>query len=175
MNFKSLLFICLVLVTGCVSNVTPEPVIIPTVPPGVGDSSLFEDQAGLVAGVCFAAASDAAGQVFTLQDADELSSFYDAADASDLCRRPIRRPPLAEREAAFAGDAVVIGGWDAGSGCTAGHEVVRFERDDAARALMIEVRFITQGACGYALVRPLWLSLPGARGYAVTLTRVGDG
>lgn len=124
----------------------------------------YTDAADLMQGICFAAANDAAGQVFTLRSAGELDTLYNLADNSGLCRRPVAR---ATHD--FSSGTIVVGTWSAGRGCTARHDVLRFERDDEARSIEIALRLVIGGDCPYELVRPFWVSIPAAQDYAVTL------
>lgn len=115
-------------------------------------------------GICFEAALDAAGQVFVLRDARALAQFYDLADASQLCPRPVER-----RAFDFSGGRVLAGLWSAGRGCTARHEALAFERDDRARTLTLHLRLVIEGDCPYELVRPFWAALEDAPGYDIRI------
>ncbi len=115
-------------------------------------------------GICFESALDAAGQVFVLRSAEDLIRLYDLADNSGLCERAVGREMYA-----FSDDTVLIGTWSAGMGCTAHHDVTRFERDDVAQTLTIAAQFITEGDCPYELVRPFWLGLAGVADYDIRL------
>src|SRR5690606_18099721 len=111
----------------------------------------------VMAGICFEAAFDAAGQVFVLESAADLTEFYDLADHSELCRRPVTRAAFD-----FSGGQVLVGLWSKGVGCKARHDVEGFERQKAARQVTLSLRFVTEGDCPYELVRPFWVSIPQA-------------
>lgn len=110
------------------------------------------DATELVRGVCFESANDAAGQVFTIHDEAELSTFYDLVDNSQLCRRPIQRGTFD-----FSDGRIVAGRWDAGLGCIARHDVLDVRRDD--QTVTFQLRFITEGDCPYELIRPFWVAM----------------
>ena len=123
------------------------------------------DALPVMSGICFEAAYDAAGQVFVLRSADDHIQLYNLADNAGLCRQPVLRYPFD-----FSQGAVLAGGWSRGTGCTARHEVTRYERNAIRRTIDIETRFITEGDCPYELVRPFWVGIPGAQRYEITLT-----
>jgi hypothetical protein len=144
-------------------NINPtEPTLQPTPLTSITATYPWMDARTLVEGVCFEAALAAAGQVFVLRDAAGLAAFYDGVDNSQLCRRPVRRASFD-----FSGGAVLVGVWSAGSGCTAQHSVLGVLQD--AAAVNIRLRFETAGTCGYELLRPFWVALPGAGAATVDL------
>lgn len=106
-------------------------------------------------GVCFEAALDASGQVFVLRSAEEHIQFYNEADNSSLCLRPVQRNPFDFQ----GGERVLAGLWSYGTGCTARHEVTDYTLTDDT--LTIDLRFITEGDCNYELVRPFWIGVEG--------------
>lgn len=124
----------------------------------------WTDENAIMSGICFEAALDASGRVFVLRSGEDHIRFYDQADNSDLCRQPVTRYPFD-----FNGGRVLAGLWDYGRGCTARHDVVGVERDDAARTFSIRLRFVTEGDCDYELVRPFWVGLVGLSDYTVTI------
>ncbi len=170
----------LFMLTGCFLFTTDdllEPtrlaITIPSITPdltveaiGTPDSSQngYYDALASTMGICFEAAWDAAGTVFTMRTAEEHIHFYDLADNSNLCRRAVRREPFD-----FTTGDVLVGIWNRGSGCTAEHEITSFERDDAARTVIVEARFSTEGDCSYDLVRGLWLGIENAQNYDIRL------
>lgn len=125
---------------------------------------LAQDAADVMGGICFEAAQDAAGQVFILRNAEEHIRFYNLADNSQLCRRPVERTPFD-----FDTGRVLVGLWSKGAGCTANHTVESMSRDDATQTVTIRARFITEGDCPYELVRPFWRSLDGVSDYEIDL------
>lgn len=127
------------------------------------DAVDFEAANDVVAGICFEAAWDAAGQVFVLRSTADHIRFYDLADNSQLCRRPVERVPFD-----FDG-RVLVGLWSRGTGCTARHDIRAVTRDDAARVVAFVVDFVTAGDCGYDLLRPFWLALDGITDYDVII------
>lgn len=124
----------------------------------------LRDELPVMSGICFEAAFDAAGNVFVMHTALDHIHFYDQADHSRLCRNPVTRYPFD-----FETGRVLAGLWNSGSGCTARHELLAHERDDAAKTVTLRLKFSTEGNCNYELVRPFWVSLPDAQGYAVTI------
>ncbi|MBZ0290354.1 MAG: hypothetical protein K8I30_22200 [Anaerolineae bacterium] len=117
-----------------------------------------------MSGICFEAALDTAGKVFILHNPQEHIRFYDLADNSQLCRRPVTRSPFD-----FKNGRVLAGLWSYGTGCAARHDVLAINRDDAARTLTIRLRFVTEGECDYELLRPFWIGLDGVGNYAITI------
>lgn len=168
-----LLLLCLWLMTGCElveEPATPPPDTPTVVPPGATPTAtaiaeFAVEAASVMRGICFEAAFDAAGQVFVLRSAADQIRFYDLADHSRLCRHPVERVPFD-----FSGGRVLAGLWSKGTGCTARHDILSAIRDEEARRVTIALRFITEGDCDYELVRPFWLALDQAAGYAVEIT-----
>lgn len=143
---------------------TPAPSATPT--PTLTPAPVYpwSDENAVMSGICFEAALDAAGRVFVLRGAEDHIRFYDQADGSRLCRRPVIRHPFD-----FSGGRILAGLWSAGRGCTARHDVIEIRRDDSARSLNIRLRFITEGGCDYELVRPFWIGLDGLGDYQVDI------
>jgi hypothetical protein len=167
-RLTGILLISLFLMAGCVrfSISTPLPSQTETqpLPTSIGAIYPWVDANPLMAGICFEAAQNAAGQVFVLRDSDAQTRFYDQADNSHLCRHPVTRYPFD-----FSNGGIVAGLWSAGHGCTARHDVLGVERDDAARRFTIHLRFVTEGSCDYELVRPFWIGLDGLAGYDIQI------
>jgi len=177
--------VCAGLLSGCflagperiyiTATPAPEPTLTP-LPQGEGEVSPmldwtatpwpypFSDESATLSGICFEAALDAAGRTFVLHNAAELIEFYDLADNSRFCRHPVTRYPFD-----FSGGRVLAGLWSKGWGCTAHHDVLDIQRDDAARTLTIRLRFVTEGDCDYELVRPFWIGLDGVQDYEVEM------
>ncbi|MCS6836835.1 MAG: hypothetical protein NZ750_12560 [Anaerolineae bacterium] len=148
---------------------TPMPSPTPEARPVQGWQPLaltsgLRDVLPLLSGICFEAAYDAAGRVFVLRSPADLETFYNLADNSRLCRRPVRRYAFD-----FANDTALIGTWTRGLGCTARHELTEAMRDDEARVVRLRFRFIQEGDCAYELVRPLWIAVAQATGYDLSL------
>jgi hypothetical protein len=122
------------------------------------------DALPVMSGICFESAFDAAGRVFVMQSALDHIHFYDLADHARLCRQPVTRYPFD-----FTTGRVLAGLWNTGIGCTARHELLAHERDDAAKTVTLRLKFITEGDCDYELVRPFWVSIPDAQGYEVKI------
>jgi hypothetical protein len=137
----------------------PEDALTPTI-----STLLTQDASDVMAGICFAAAADAAGQVFVIRNAEEHIRFYELADNSRLCDRPVERRPFD-----FEGERILAGLWSAGTGCTASHEVLSMTRDDDAKEVRLRLRFVTEGDCDYALLRPFWLALDRVADYDVEI------
>ena len=117
-----------------------------------------------MSGICFEAALDAAGKVFVLRDSRAHIQFYDLADNSQLCRHPVTRNVFE-----FSSGRILAGLWSYGKGCTAHHDVLAVNRDDAARTLTIQLRFVTEGTCDYELLRPFWIGLDGVSDYQIQI------
>lgn len=132
---------------------TATPAAFPTTIP-TENPYPWSDQIPTMYGICFEAALDAADQVFVLRSAEDHIRFYDLADNSGLCRRPVTRNPFAFND----GEQVLAGLWNAGTGCTARHEVLDWSITDGT--LNLTLRFITEGDCNYELVRPYWIGVP---------------
>jgi hypothetical protein len=153
--------ILLCVVAGCTLNR-----MIPTISPLATQESIdvWIDANTVMSGICFESAFDAAGTVFILRDDAQLSNFFDLADNSHLCRRPVQRHPFE-----FNTGRILVGMWSKGRGCTARHDITRIERDDDARTFTIVLKFITEGACPYELVRPFWIGVHGISDYQISL------
>lgn len=115
-------------------------------------------------GICFEAAWDASNQVFIIRSAEEHIQFYDLADNANLCRNPVRREPFD-----FSSGDVLVGHWNRGNGCTAQHQIIDYQRDDTRQTIVITAEFSTEGDCNYELVRGLWLGIPDAQAYTISL------
>jgi hypothetical protein len=116
----------------------------------------------LMSGICFESAFDAAGRVFIFRNRVELDTFYDLADNSRLCRRPVTRS--AET---FPDGRVIAGVWSRAIGCDARHEVIENRRDTLE--VMIRLRLIVEGNCPYQLVEPFWIAIDQAQDLAIQL------
>lgn len=187
--------VCLLALAGCFSfydNVPPPPVTavlvtptpfdpmmvdtsIPPTPnpdaqPAQGDYVPMVLPGGMVdalpvmSGICFEAAYDAAGRVFVMQSALDHIHFYELADHAQLCRHAVTRYPFD-----FTTGNVLAGLWSRGTGCTAHHDLLEYGRDDTAKKITLKLKFITEGDCPYDLVRPFWVSIPGAQGYDIQI------
>jgi hypothetical protein len=158
------LIVAILSLTGCISLVripptldapfTPEPTPVSAYP--------WVDAGAVMEGICFEAALDAVGETFVLRNADDHMRFYDLADNSQLCRRPVTRYAFD-----FSNGRILAGLWSYGRGCTARHEVLSFTRDDAAQSINLQLRFVTEGNCDYELVRAFWISLENATNYQI--------
>ena len=158
------LWLTLLLLTGCNLGIRSSgglPVADVPVPTPAGPQANANE---VMAGICFEAAHDAAGRPFVLRNAAELATFFDLADHSQLCRRPVTRHTFD-----FSEGRVLAGLWSAGHGCRARHEVTGWTRDDDARHIRLQLRLVSIGDCNYELVRPYWLALDDAREYEVDI------
>lgn len=151
--------------TQTIESVTTADLPTPTLPP---TSTPFpfglEGAISVMSGICFESANDAVDQVFVMRSADEHIHFYDLAENSGLCRRPIIRNPFD-----FSGGRILAGIWTAGVGCTADHDILDYQRDDANKRLTFQLRFVTAGDCPYELVRPFWVAIDNASEYEVSI------
>lgn len=164
---------CIILLTaGCV--LTTERLPTPTAPaPDSGpeiipappiDSGLLTDANILISGVCFESAFDAKGRLFKFANSAALNQFYNLVDNSQLCRHPAKRYAFD-----FSAGHIIAGLWSYGHGCTARHDLLDTQRDDANRVLTLTLRFVTEGDCNYELIRPYWVSVSGVTGYEVNI------
>lgn len=150
--------IVILLSAGCTFNR-----IIPTTTPQVSDRG-WTDENSVMNGICFESAFDAVGRVFILRNETELSNFFDLADNSRLCRRPVKRQSFD-----FSGGRILVGLWSKGIGCTARHDVAQTHQDDEARRFTMTLNLIIEGTCNYELVRPFWIGLSGVTDYEISL------
>ncbi len=174
--------VVLLFVSGCYllpdqHPATPHSIAIPSITPASTDAPPLQsdlpgglqDMLPVMSGICFEAAYDAREQVFVLRSAEEHIRFYDLADNSGLCRRPVRRNPFD-----FSHGAVLAGLWSYGYGCDANHEIVQYQRDDDANTIFIQLAFFTEGDCNYELIRPFWVGIPDAQDYDIQIEVVGE-
>lgn len=145
---------------------TADPTELNLLGTATSEPAQWHDENEHVAGVCFEAAWDAAGRVYIIRTAEEHIRFYDLADNSRLCRRPVERVP---RD--FSTGYVITGFWSRGVGCRARHEVTGYFRNNDTRTILMSVRFVTEGDCGYELVRPFWVGFENAAGHEITLVQ----
>ncbi len=166
---RRLWLVIMVMMNGCHLIEAPpsaEPSIVrlasptPSAPLPIG----WTDENRVMGGICFESAYDAAGRTFVIPNAEAHIRFYDLADASGLCRRPITRHPFD-----FTTGRALAGLWSVGTGCTAHHEVLDVLRDDAGQRIRVRLRFVTAGDCPYELVRPFWVGIPDAQSYSIAL------
>ena len=161
----------MILLGGCielmeVSSIPPDASQTLSSPPAQSTSVYpWTEENGVMSGFCFESALDAAGQTYILRSSEDHIGFYDLADNSQLCRHPVTRYPFD-----FGNGRVLAGLWSYGRGCTAHHDVVAYNRDDAARTISIQLRFVTEGTCDYELVRPYWIGLSNAVDYQIEIT-----
>ncbi|MEO8606861.1 MAG: hypothetical protein ABI690_03220 [Chloroflexota bacterium] len=169
----------IIALTNCVQLAPPPsssivpPLDLPTqvVAPTPTESYPWTNENDVMSGICFEAALDAAGKVFVLHNSQEHIQFYDLADNSKLCRHPVTRSAF---DFASAGGRILAGLWSYGKGCTAHHDVLAVNRDDAAKTLTIQLQFVTEGTCDYELLRPFWIGLDGVSGYQINI-QVAEG
>jgi hypothetical protein len=117
-----------------------------------------------MSGICFESAFDAAGRTFVMRNTDELNTFFDLSDNSQLCRQPVERQSFD-----FSSGRILAGIWSIGRGCTASHEVTGIEVDDVQKKFTMRLRFMTEGNCNYELVRPFWVGLNSITDYEISL------
>jgi hypothetical protein len=181
-----IVFTFVLLLTGCnllpvppttvsimIPSINPVPTIpVPTIPPQASTTPLphgLQDMLPVLRGICFEAAWDAVGQVFVLRSSEDHIRFYNLADNSSLCRRPVNRYPFD-----FSQGAVLAGLWQRGMGCVARYDLLNYTRDDSAKSITIEVDFITDGDCPYELVRGFWVGIPNAQDYTIDIHAINE-
>jgi hypothetical protein len=152
--------------TGCISLVRIPPTLEAsfTAEPTPDSAYPWADASAVVEGICFEAALDSVGETFALRNSEDHIRFYDLADNSQLCRRPVTRYGFD-----FSNGRLLAGLWSYGRGCTARHEVVSVMRDDAAQSFNLRLRFVTEGNCDYELVRAFWISMENAANYQIDI------
>ena len=157
------------LLAGCnlTDDLLPTDMVSTSVPTATPVAAVMLEQTDVMRSICFEAAFDAADRVFVLRSAEEHIRFYDLADNSRLCRHPVERVPFD-----FSSGRILAGLWSKGIGCTAQHIIESVSRDDAAKQVTLNVRFVTEGDCAYELVRPFWLALDGVADYAIDIQMV---
>lgn len=126
----------------------------------------LRDELPVMQGICYEAARDAAGRVFILRNAINHIHFYEQADQAQLCRNSVTRYPFD-----FDSGRVLVGFWQVGQGCEARHDLLGIERDEASKTITLNLQFVTEGDCGYELVRPFWISIPDAAGWEIEFTQ----
>ena len=129
----------------------------------------MRDELAVLSGICFNSAFDAREQVFVIRSAREHIDFYDLADNSELCRRPIERHPFD-----FTTGRILAGRWSYGFGCQAQHNILSVDKNDETKTIRIELLFITVGECDYELIRPFWVSIPDAQDYTIDIVVVNQ-
>jgi hypothetical protein len=147
----------------------PAPVLTTLQPPILatasnGSTVVWTDELSVMRGICFESAFDAAGRTFVMRNADELNTFFDLSDNSQLCRQPVERQSFD-----FSDGRILAGIWSIGSGCTARHQVTGIEVDDEQKKFTMRLRFVTEGDCNYELVRPFWVGLNSVTDYEISL------
>lgn len=145
-------------------NATDAPPTVTISPTATPLPFGLEDAIDVMSGICFESAEDAAGRVFVMRSAEDHIRLYDLAEHSALCRRPIIRNPFD-----FSNGRILAGIWTAGIGCVADHEILNYVRDDAAKTLTFDLRFVVGGECAYQLVRPFWVAIDNAQDYEVVI------
>lgn len=147
--------------TVVVDNTALTPIEIPTEMPFPAG---LTDELPVMSGICFDAAFDARDQVFVLRSAQDHINFYDLADNSQLCSRPVRRFPFD-----FSTGRILAGVWSYGRGCTANHEIRNVIRNDDEQRFIIQTFFHTNGDCNYELIRPFWVGIDVPNGYSIDI------
>ena len=127
-------------------------------------SILWTDETAIMNGICFEAALDAVGQFFVIRNNQQLLSFYDLADNSNLCRHPVGRNSFD-----FSNGRILAGFWSNGTGCTAYHSLESHNLDQSTHTLTIQLRLVTEGTCDYELIRPFWIGINSLQSYEIIL------
>lgn len=144
-----------------VPSVTPLPTLdAPTATPALPAG--WQDARNVMRSVCFEAALVLRDEVFVLRSQAELEAFWARVDDLKACRRPITRP-----EVAFPDNAVLVGLWSYGFGCTARHDVRAVTME--AGTLSLELVFGVDGTCPYELLRPFWVFIANAANQAIAV------
>lgn len=115
-------------------------------------------------GVCFEAAAELLDNIYTIRSSAELERFYSQLDLREYCSQPIKRESFP-----FADGDVLVGLWNASTGCTADHAVQSVERDAANQRMTIQLQLRTAGDCPYELIRPFWVVIHNVDAYTVEI------
>ena len=151
--------------TPIIGEATPTDHLQPTLAPTSTPLPFgVEEAVTVMSGICFESAFDAVDTVFIMRNAEDHIHLYDLAENSGLCRRPIKRNPFD-----FSNGRILAGIWTAGTGCTADHEILDYQRNDAQKTVGFRLRFVTAGDCPYELVRPFWVAVEDASDYNVII------
>ena len=169
-----------ILCSGCLiiddtAPVTPINIRIPTLPTPQTDAIPDEQTTAYIAdgiydandimnGICFEYAFLQRDTPLVFRNAQEHITFYDEADTSEECRRPVRRNSFE-----FTDGQILAGIWSYGFGCVAHHNIMNIERNDSTRTILIVLDFATEGDCNYELLRPFWVGIEDPNGYDVLL------
>ncbi|HEX2622559.1 MAG TPA: hypothetical protein VHL11_20505 [Phototrophicaceae bacterium] len=124
----------------------------------------WTDEINIMSGICFESAYDAKEITFVIHNDNELSTFFNLADNSDLCRHPVERQVFD-----FSNGRILAGLWSYGHGCKAHHDVLSIDRDDTAKKLTMHLKFVIEGDCDYELIRPFWAGLQGVSDYEIKI------
>jgi hypothetical protein len=129
----------------------------------------FIDANPVMQGICFDAASDAAGRVFVLRSPAELTDLFNQADNAGFCARPVARGTFDFAPEGGEPTRAVAGLWSRAQGCTAYHQVLSAEPNQVERIFTVRLRLVVGGTCPYALVRPFWIGISGYNDFDIRL------
>ena len=101
---------------------------------------------------------------FKLNNQNVLNGFYTQIDRNKVCEDDINSMAYP-----FNDGEMIVGIWSSGMGCSARHEVLNVQRDDAQKQEAIQLQFVTEGDCPYELVQPFWIALPQSADYDVQI------
>ena len=144
-------------------QITPSSFISATNTPDYG----WSDANFVMEGICFEAAEKRLDQVYTLRNSAELEQFYSQIDRSQLCEDPVNRAAFT-----FNNGDVLVGVWSDGRGCGAEHMVQNVQRDNTNRQIAIQLQLVINSDCPYELIRPFWVTIKDAEGYAIQINVV---
>lgn len=163
-------WLVLLLASGCIrlepistatSEVVASPALLFTPTPDYGWTSAL----AVMQGVCFEAAEQLLDNVYTIRSEAELERFYSQIDLREYCEQPIKRESYP-----FSEGDLLVGLWNASTGCTADHIVQAAERTPTNQHIAIQLQLVTAGDCPYELIRPFWVVIHNAQGYTVDVT-----
>lgn len=107
----------------------------------------------VVPDLCFDFLKSLVGRSLVLDSTADLTALYDQADHSKDCALPVTR---------FEFDFTryqIVGAVTSGTGCSIDLIYDATIADDLARTQTIALKRRVIGACGYELVRPIWLAV----------------
>ena len=138
---------------GPAASATTTP--SPTAPPALESfTGPYANAVALLDGVCFEFLYDMNGETWVWTGPEELTAFYDRADAAKRCPEPVERATFDFSQDALAGAVNVS------TGCDAAHRLVDLTRDDSARTEMLALQFQVRAGCAYDLVQPFLIAVP---------------
>ena len=140
--------------TLAAATFTPQPThdrAFPTLETSTGP---YPSLLALLDSVCFEFLSTLEGESWVWNSADDLNTFYNRADGSELC------PGLVTRGTFDFSTQVLVGTIHVGQGCDAAYHVIDLVQDDAAQTQTLRLELALQPDCDYEVVLPFLIAVP---------------